>query len=105
MKDRKTPFQKVIGKIRADIRIEDNLPNTEYPKAMMTGQQAAKNTATVNCGGEWVSGQRSHTVALRVMRDERFQKYLKDFDAAAKVEQLYIGSCLAYQVRIIFKEA
>lgn len=41
----KKMFQKTISAIRKEM-------DDDYPKAMMTGQQMAKNTATVNCGGE-----------------------------------------------------
>lgn len=104
MYDTKREFQKVIGKIRADVRVEDELPRTEYPKAMMTGQQIEKMTATVNCGGEWVSASRSRQVARRVIRDERFQQFLQESNGKAEIEQFYVGSCLAFQVRIHFSE-
>lgn len=96
----KKEFQKVISKIRADRRIEENLPRTEYPKAMMTSSQMAKNTATVNCGGEWVALDTSKKTAARVMRDERFQKFLADNQATATVETFWVGSCRACQIRI-----
>ena len=97
----KKDFQKVISKIRADYRKEENLPAAEYPKAMMTSQQAGNNTATVNCGGEWVSCVTSKKIAARVLGDERFQKLLRDNNATAILEHKYFsGATAGYQVRI-----
>ncbi len=100
--EKKVAFQKVIGKIRSDIRKEDNLPGAQYPKAMLTGKQAAKNQATVNCGGEWISPDRSKYLAQRVLRDERFTHFLSDYQGTAEIEKFYVGSCTAYQLRIQF---
>jgi len=96
----KKEFQKTIGDIRQDWRVKRNTPRGEYPKAMMTGQQEANNTATVNCGGEWCSF--SKELAQYVMNDERFQKFLSDAGAEANIEKFYRGSCPGYQVRLVF---
>ena len=48
MTKNKRDFQKVISAIRKE------MGGGEYPKAMCTGQQMKKRTATVNCGGEGV---------------------------------------------------
>ncbi len=96
----KKAFQKTIGEIRKDWRVMRNTPKGEYPKAMMTSQQEAKNTATVNCGGEWCSF--SKELSEYVMNDERFQKFLSDAGAEAVVEKFYSYSCPGYQVRINF---
>ena len=98
--DVKKRFQNTISEIRKDWRIERNTPRGEYPKAMMTSQQEAKNTATVNCGGEWCSF--SKELAQYVMNDERFQKFLSDAGAEANIEKFYRGSCPGYQVRLAF---
>lgn len=82
----KKDFSKVIGTIRKEIRAEQN-SNTEFPKAMLTGQQAKNSTATVNCGGEWTTLERSAERANRVMHDPRFQQFLKKYNAIAYIEQ------------------
>ena len=97
----KPKFQKVIGKIRAGLIMEN--PKAKYPKAMLTSQQAAKGTATVNCGGEWASAQFSFDLANRVMADERFQAFLKEENASAAIQQYSVGNHAAYQVRIRFQ--
>ena len=100
--NKKAAFQKVIGDIRKDWRVMRATPKGEYPKAMMTGQQAEHNTATVNCGGDWCSF--SKELAQFVMDDERFQKFLSDTGAEATMEKFYHGSCPGYQIRINFME-
>lgn len=96
----KKKFQKTIGDIRQDWRVKHGTPKGEYPKAMMTAQQEANNTATVNCGGEWCSF--SKELAEYVMNDERFQRFLSDARAEATMEKFYHGSCPGYQVRLVF---
>ncbi len=96
----KKAFQKTISEIRKDWRIDRNTPNGEYPKAMMTSQQEQKNTATVNCGGEWCSF--SKELAQYVMDDERFRKFISEAKAVATVEKFYRSSCPGYQIRINF---
>ena len=100
----KKTFQKTVSEIRKDWRVKRNTPGGEYPKAMMTSQQEAKNTATVNCGGEWVSSSFSKDLAEYVINDERFQKFLSDAGAEATIEKVYgrnyvVPGC---QVRISF---
>lgn len=96
----KRAFQKTISEIREDWRIERNTPQGEYPKAMMTSQQEERHTATVNCGADHCSFSRE--LADRVMKDERFQKFLTDAGAKAVKEDVWRGSCHGYQVRISF---
>ena len=100
--NKKAAFQKVIGDIRKDWRVMRGTPKGEYPKAMMTGQQAEHNTATVNCGGDHCSF--SNELAEFVMNDERFQAFLSSTGAKAVKEKFWHGSCPGYQVRINFKE-
>lgn len=88
-------FQKVISAIRNDIKNETG-KNVKYPKAMMTGQQIEKRTATVNCGGEWTTPEKSRELAERVLFDARFIKLLKD-GISARTEKNSFGT---YQVRI-----
>lgn len=100
--DKKKEFAKVIAAIRKDIRAELGV-QIEYPKAMMTGQQERKGTATVNCGGEWCNTATAEKLAETVMNDERFQKYLKDFNCTAAYETLTFYGRTAWQVRLHFK--
>lgn len=74
MNTMKKDFQKVIGKIRKE------LGAGEYPKAMMTAQQQAKNTATVNC---WGSKERADAV----IKHPLFTDFLKRYGAIAQLEQ------------------
>ena len=96
----KKQFQKTISEIRNDWRELRGTPRGEYPKAMMTSQQEAKNTATVNCGGEWCSF--SGELSKFVLNDERFQKFLSDAGAEAVREDVWNMGCHGYQVRINF---
>lgn len=76
----KKDFQKTIKAIRGD--------RSEYPKPMMTEQQMEKNTASVNCGGEWFSKNPGFTErnADLVMNDERFTAFLSRWNATATKE-------------------
>lgn len=98
----KKEFQKLISKIRADIRTEMNRPRLEYPKAMMTAVQAERHTATVNCGGEWVTWDFAKDLASRIECDERFRKFLKDNNAKVTFEPLMIGGRRTCQLRITY---
>lgn len=104
--DKKKALQKTVGAIRAAVREETQSPVqyfAEYPKAMMTAKQIENHTATVNCGGEWVSPKASRMMAERVMADPGFQKYLTDFNALACIEA--VGGSYPYsQIRITFRE-
>lgn len=89
----KKEFAKVIGKIRKE-------NDDAFPKAMMTGQQVAKGTATVNCGGEWRSADYSMGLAMKVNADPRFQEFLTKYGAMAVIESNSFGGV---QVRIYYK--
>lgn len=90
----KAKFQKTIKAIRAEL-------NTgEYPKAMMTGQQMANNTATVNCGGEWNTPEGTHQIADAVLNHEAFKKLMEQSGATFKKESL--GANGRVQLRINF---
>ncbi len=102
-KDTKKKFQKMIAVIREDVRKEFGLPDDyEYPKAMLTSQQAANGTATVNCGKEV---GKSFQIGKRVLHDPRFEKFMdEERVVVARIEaiQLYVNQ--RYQVRLIFAE-
>lgn len=92
----KKDFQKTIKAIRNTYTIITG-KEQEYPKAMMTGRQEAKNTATVNCGRKpWCSDEQ---VANVVMNDPLFKGFLTKYNATAHVE---INSDGNTQVRINF---
>ena len=99
--DKKKAFQKVIGEIRKDWRVKRGTPHGQFPKAMMTGQQEEKNTATVNCGAEWCSF--SKELSEFVMKDSRFLKFLSDFGATARIEEIS-SYRKGFQIRLTFKE-
>lgn len=74
----KKDFQKLIKTIRSEIG-----EGRDYPKAMMTGQQQTKNTATINCAGMAFAEKATQAI----MEDERFQAFLTRYDATAVVEE------------------
>lgn len=92
----KKELQKAVGNIRKDLSEEAGRKWT-YPKAMMTGQQEEKRTATVNCGGEWMSREFTEKLADQVMKDERFKTFLTKCDATARLEVNTFGT---FQIRI-----
>lgn len=89
----KREFSKTVSKIRKD-------EGDAFPKAMMTGQQMAKGTATVNCGGEWRRTEYCMSLANRVMEDERFKAFLAKCGAVAEIELNQQGRP---QIRIYYK--
>lgn len=105
----KKAFAKVITKIRKDMGTDS------YPKAMMTRQQEAKNTCTVNCDspikGTWaiVDGRHTFTphpeqrdslaMAKEVLADQRLIDLLATCNAKATVEPIPQTKA-GYQVRI-----
>ena len=86
----KKEFQKVIKEIRNEI-------GGNFPKPMMTGQQMEKNTATVNCGGEWSTKEETIILATIVMNDKRFTDFIEKHSAKANIETNTFGTM---QVRI-----
>ena len=86
----KKEFQKTISTFRKE-------SGKSFPKAMMTGQQMTKRTATVNCGGEWYSAEGSKMIAQTVMNDERFKTFLTKCEATAAIEPNPFGGV---QIRI-----
>lgn len=92
----KREFQKTIAGVRRDLVAK------EYPKAMCTAQQFVKGTATVNCGGEWVSEKWSAELARKVMKNPRFTAFLAYHRATAILEQVRRADKAWTQVRINF---
>lgn len=89
----KKQFQKTIKAIR-----EELFAGNEYPKAMMTTQQMEKNTATVNCGGEWWRPEQSHDIAGETIIHPAFKKLIEESNATATIEP--VGKCGGVQIRI-----
>lgn len=94
MEKTKKDFQKVIGSIRKDGE------SATYPKPMMTVVQMEKREATVNCGGEWSTAEKTLSRAKAVMDDERFTAFLERHNGTARLE---LNSFKTYQIRINFK--
>lgn len=90
--EKKKEFQKVIKEIRA---------GRPYPKAMMTGQQERKGTATVNCGGAWKPSTVTREIAEEVIEDKAFQAFLARHSATAELE--FVKQDNAWQIRIYFR--
>lgn len=100
----KKDFQKTVKEIREDIKKSCDQPKLEYPKAMMTGQQIRKGTATINCGGEWRSSAFSRTLSSRVFEHKLLKEFCKRNNAEACVEEIKIGQFPAFQIRLRFAE-
>ncbi len=88
----KPEFQKTIAKLRKEYR------NREYPKAMLTGQQWDKRTATVNCGGEASSLTKER--CMDVLNHPEFQALIKKHNATAYMERKSGPYGDYFQVRI-----
>lgn len=91
IKRMKKDFQSIIGTIR------NETGDKAYPKPMMTSQQIDKDTATVNCGGEWRETEETKERAEKVMNDERFKAFLEKYGATAQIE---LDNFKSYQIRI-----
>lgn len=92
----KKELQKTIGAIRKDWNEAGGM-KSEFPKAMMTRQQMAKGTATVNCGGEHYKADHTKLIAQAVMADELFKTFLEKCEATATLE---LNAFNTYQIRI-----
>lgn len=90
----KKEFQKVVATIRKELNAEAGKAY-EYPKAMMTGQQMRKNTATVNCG-------HSFTRPAKVFEHPAFKAFLQKHNAAASTELVGPKDYTQYQLRLCF---
>lgn len=93
MEKTKKDFQKVIGAIRKEAG------TGSFPKPMMTAAQMMKNEATVNCGGEWSTAEKTLERANKVMQDSRFVAFLEAHNAKAGLE---LNNFKTYQIRIHF---
>lgn len=89
----KKDFQKAIKAIREDMGRE------VFPKPMMTSAQMEKNQATVNCGGEWSTKEKTEEIANAVMNSERFTEFLDKYEAKAVIETNSFGTL---QIRIFY---
>lgn len=91
----KKEFQKVVATIRKELNTAAGKAN-EYPKAMMTGKQMQKNTATVNCGG-------SFTRRDQVLQHPAFKAFCEKHHATAEAERVPYGSYTQHQLRLRFQ--
>lgn len=93
----KKEFQKVIATIRKELNKAAGCA-FDYPKAMMTGQQMRKNTATVNCG-------HSFTRRNQVLQHPAFMAFCKKYNAVATAEQVGVSpGTVQHQARLRFQE-
>ena len=90
----KKDFQKTIARIRAEINAQ-KMFHSSYPKAMLTGQQEAKCTATVNCA--CYDGEQ---LARDIMARPDFVALLNRNNATAKIESVKCGSYTQRQIRV-----
>lgn len=97
MQELKKEFQKVVARIRAEQNATQER-KSEYPKAMMTGQQQAKGTATINCSG-------SSTLAAGVINHPAIVAFLRSHNATAAAEAVNYGGWTQHQIRINFPKA
>lgn len=90
----KKDFQKAVATARAErnARLGEK---REYPKAMMTGQQQTKGTATVNCSC-------SAELAAEVINHPAIVAFLRKYGATAAVEAVNYGYYVQQQIRIHF---
>lgn len=92
-------FRKIIKMIRDERNNDGIAVRADFPKAMMTGRQIGKNTATVNCGGDWCARRPEVTrkLAELVVNDPRFVEFIEEENAHAYIERTAAG---VYQVRV-----
>lgn len=101
MNDIKKDFQKTVKAIRDRMNAGKEY-KSEYPKAMMTGQQMKKRTATINCGyGLWYTANERKERAINVMNAPEFDSFLARWNADADIEEKDNGErYTTIQVRI-----
>ena len=101
----KKDFAKVVKQIREAIN-KNNECKSNYPKAMMTGQQIKNGTATVNCG-EYREGSIKMLAIARdkmdtVLTNPDFIDFIEKYNAVAFPQFVKSGGYVKYQVRIKF---
>lgn len=94
MDNMKKDFQKVVKMFRYDHSCGD------YPKAMMTGQQMRKNTATVNCD----FGDVGKSLAETFVKYGPFVDWCESYGIkSVKIESVSIWSHhIQWQVRVLY---
>lgn len=97
----KKEYQRLFKEIREkDFGVDSKRhDNCKFPKPMMTEAQMEKGTATVNCGGEWLTVDTTKRIADKVMANESFKAFLTKYEAKAELELTPFHS---YQIRIRF---
>lgn len=101
----KKDFAKVVKKIREAIN-QNKGTKSDYPKAMMTGQQIKNRTATVNCGEYSEDSIRMLAIARdkmdTVLTDPDFIEFIEKYNAVALPQFVKASGYSKYQVRINF---
>lgn len=92
-------FQSIIGDLRTKRNIQLGVKE-QHPKAMMSNYQMAKNSATVNCGGEWRGREYSQQIADYVMGSQAFTEMIKAYNAKADIETVIEPGKQYVQIRI-----
>ena len=99
-KKMKKDFQKIVKAYRdskPDIQNwRGETCRDEYPKAMLTSQQMAKQTATINFGYE----KATHQAELKEFRvSEAFQNFLKQYDLTDAGQELNQDNNIQIRIR------
>ena len=58
-------------------KYEETMVRSDFPKAMMTGQQISKGTATINCGS--TRREENKEVAEKFMENEAFKTWCESY--------------------------
>lgn len=90
----KKEFQLTIKAIRKE------LGYGAFPKAMLTGAQEVKRTATVNCGFDYYDKMKTEAIVHEVFEHELFREMLKHNDAGAFIETQGVW---VKQIRIVWE--
>lgn len=96
MADMKKELQKLVKAFRDGQEVP-----SEYPKAMMTAQQIAKGTATINCGRAEVGKNRAPKMVAFPPFIEWVEKFgIKSVEVEIAQEASYMKP--QYQIRVTY---
>lgn len=106
-KEMKKDLQKLVKIIRDELSQVSGGYRSDYPKAMMTGQQMERRTATINCGYTYTQGAEKEEIvrlfrqrANFIMEDQRFMNFCEGYDAISYVEEVKVSGTTQVQIRI-----
>lgn len=104
MEEMKKDLQKLVKMFRDELN-QTRERKSDYPKAMMTGEQMKRRTATINCGYTWCADDEEVMGNLRqranfIMEDQRFINFCEGYDAIAHVEEVKVSGTTQVQIRI-----